>query len=159
MKLDQLACYAHDEAHAEAIRAAFGIARPFDGWVNDTVTGLVTLPRMGIVGAISVGQLRFNYDLGMEFEILTYLDGPHWHGPRMEYRLKEGFVSHVGFHLDADEDWPAISDDRLVQEMVTQHHTNAHLNNIGRTYHYRIYDFTRVTGMYHKFIRRLHVGK
>lgn len=155
MKFDQICCYAHTLAHAENIKASFGISK--GKWVEDIVTGDVKVWERGKMheAGVSVGKLLFNYDLGIEFEILQYLAGPHWQTLRSEFQSRKGMISHFGFHLENEEPWPEIDETLLAQEMITTAHTNPFLVFRGRRYHYKIYDLRETTGAYHKFIRRI----
>lgn len=157
IKLDQIATYAHDEEQADAIKRSLGLEKA--EWKLDEVVGRVDLPQRKIVGANSKGLLQFNYDLGIEFEILTYLEGPHWHQDWSD-EVRAGpfgvpFLSHIGIHLEGDE-FPAwAANFPLVQEMWTESHTNEYVNKMHRRYHYRILDARPMLGYYVKLIRRL----
>ena len=142
MKLDQIAYYAHNEEQVATVKEALGLLDA--PWIEDTAEGSVGTvhPADGSwVEGRSKGHLRFNYDLGIELEILTYLDGPHWHEGKHEFRAGNPFISHIGFHMDADEpvpDWVKATG-KLVQLMDTDSHTNAYIVQKQRTYHYEIY--------------------
>lgn len=150
MRLDQIAYYAHNDEQVARIKASMGLAEA--EWVEDIATGKVrTLTDSGV----SKGHLRFNYDLGIELEILTYLDGPHWHKGKVPFRRGQTFLSHVGFHMEEGERPPEWVTDSctLVQEMDTTEHTNEYVVSKGRTYHYEIY--SAPTGPDLKFIWRV----
>lgn len=136
MKLDQIAYYAHTDEQVEEIKKSMGLLDA--EWVEDIATGEVWLPD----GAgTSSGHLRFNYDLGIELEILTYLDGPHWHSSKLDFYLGNPFLSHVGFHMEEGERPPkrVVGEGKLVQMMDTTSHTNDYVVSRQRTYHYEIY--------------------
>jgi len=141
MKLDQIAYYAHTEAQSNEIKKAMGLLDA--EWIEDTAQGSVGTMRWS--GAweegYSKGHLRFNYDLGIELEILTYESGIHWHVDKPEFMERETFLSHVGFHMDKGEEVPAHVKEagKLVQVMDTDKHTNAYIVQKERTYHYEIY--------------------
>jgi hypothetical protein len=139
MKLDQIAYYAHNENQSQDIKKAMGLEH--GEWVLDRAAGEVLNPQVSPVWEASVGDLQFNYDLGVEFEILTYLEGPHWHEDKLECLHGEPFLSHLGFHMDAGEAVPAhvLEKGILVQEMNTHSHSNEYVNSRNRTYHYEIY--------------------
>ena len=150
MKLDQLAYYAHNDEQVKAIKESMGLGGA--EWVEDVAEGSVrTLTDSGT----SKGHLRFNYDLGIELEILTYLDGPHWHEGKVPFRRGKPFLSHIGFHMDEGERPPewVTQIGTLVQEMDTTKHTNEYVVEKGRTYHYEIYAVP--TGPDLKFIWRV----
>lgn len=162
MKADQTAYYVHNNAQAEQAAKMLGLSNPLEAadWVQDTVGGRV---RLGFNAGweYSKAHLRFNYAHGTEIELLTYLEGPHWHARNTaEFRSGQPFLSHIGFHLAPDESWPTyLAPELLVQEMVTDQHTNQFLIQRGRTYQYRIYDTRAWLGTYSKFIRRVEKGE
>lgn len=169
MKCDQIAHYVHNDVQAEMAAHRLGLtsseanhatATAGVGWVEDIVEGRV---RFGFSGdwEYSKAHLRFNYAHGTEIELLTYLEGPHWHARNTaEFRSGQPFLSHIGFHLAPDESWPTyLAPELLVQEMVTDRHTNQFLIQRGRTYQYRIYDTRAWLGTYSKFIRRVEKGE
>jgi len=142
MKLDQIAYYAHNEAQVASIKTAFGVEDA--EWVEDIATGNVVATSCltgQIESGISKGHLRFNYSLGIELEILTYLEGPHWHSGKIDFGRGVPFLSHLGFHMDEGERPPenVLSTGLLVQTMDTTEHTNDYVNSRGRKYHYEIY--------------------
>ena len=136
MKLDQIAYYAHNEEQAAMIKRAFGLNG--SDWVDDIATGLVEVRSMLDQ---SSGHLQFNYELGIELEILTYLDGPHWHEDKQDWKDGKPFISHIGFHMEEGEPVPKWVETfgTLVQVMDTKSHTNEYVRGKGRTYHYEIF--------------------
>jgi hypothetical protein len=149
MKLDQIAYYAHNDQQVEELKRSMGLLDA--EWIEDVATGDVQV-RTG--SGVSKGHLRFNYDLGIELEILTYLDGPHWHQGKVPFRRGHTFLSHIGFHMDEGERPPewVTTTGTLVQEMDTTEHTNDYVVSKSRTYHYEIYSVP--TGPDLKFIWR-----
>jgi hypothetical protein len=142
MKLDQIAYYAHNEDQVEKLKLQFGA---YEGeWIEDIATGDVSVmngPSGKTHEGLSRGRLRFNYDLGIELEILTYLEGPHWHMDKTDFLLGRPFLSHLGFHMEKDERPPekVMRDGLLVQVMNTTLHTNSYVNEKKRKYHYEIF--------------------
>lgn len=161
MKLDQLCIYAEDAASADRAKETLGLADK--KWIIDNVRGkVIVIDIYGdrIIGE-SEGVLRFNYDLGMEYEILTYTDGPNWHD--LHNSVQDAVrMGHVGFHLEDGEEFPDTAgtplEGKCVQEMLTLEHTNAAVIKAGRRYHYRIYDTVMELGYYTKIIRRIGDG-
>lgn len=154
MKIDQIAFYAPTDEHADQIKAQFGLIGA--NWIKDTVTAKSYV--YDGPAAINVAELQFNYDLGIELEILRYIEGPNWHtsNPVRSMSLKP-FISHVGIHLADRDDFPAMQHCKLVQETFTQKHTSEYLTTgagAGRKYHYRIFEMS--PGSYIKYIRRLY---
>lgn len=154
MKIDQIAFYASTDKHAEQIKSQFGLSNA--QWVKDTVAArskVWDLPERQ-----NVAELQFNYDLGIELEILRYVDGPHWMDPAMLcHSFLRPFISHVGIHLDDGEEFPKMEHCKLVQETFTVSHTAPYLTTgpaAGRKYHYRIFEMS--AGSYIKYIRRIH---
>lgn len=142
MKLDQIAYYVHNEDQATQVKKMFGLENA--EWVEDIVVGDVDiLLRDGTrMKGESKAHLRFCYALGMEFELLTYLEGPHWHYAKPEMISGKIFLSHVGFHMDPFEEMPIEFFNQarhvMLQEMFTKEHTNPFLLESGRRYHYKI---------------------
>jgi len=158
MKLDQIAFYARDLAQAARIKEQLGLAS--SDWVEDFVEGQVSvytgIPHTKPEVGHSRAHLQFNYAFGTEVEILTYLDGPHWHeGFAAQRPATKSWLSHIGFHLADGEDFPDVQWP-LVQELVTEVHTNEYVLSRGRTFHYRIYDARKAFGCYIKYIKRIH---
>lgn len=156
MKMDQIAFYAHSKKQADDIKAMFGLQRA--EWVEDIVEGEVTIPSLKIRGAYSKGHLQFNYDLGIELEILTYLEGPHWHITSGRHLNGKPFLSHIGIHLEEGEPFPETGLP-LAQVMLTSAHTNPYIVGKGRTYHYVIADGRQTCGAFIKYIRRIENGE
>lgn len=151
MKIDQVAFYARDEAEVEKIKNMFGLANA--DWIQDTVTAQSSIHGSSV--ETNVAQLEFNYSLGIELEILRYVSGPCWHDAVHKYNDRI-YLSHIGIHLDDDEDFPAMPHAHLVQETWTQSHTSDYIAAIGRRYHYKIFELS--LGNYIKYIKRIHKG-
>lgn len=159
MKLDQIAFYAATPTHADEIKAQFGLTNA--KWVLDTVTA-----RSIVAGndaeAENVAELQFNYDRGIELEIIRYISGPHWHVRRNpNFDKSRPFLSHAGIHLENGEDFPSTVWS-LVQETFTLSHTAEYLTKpgspgFGRKYHYRIFEVS--PGSYIKYIKRINPSK
>ena len=75
MKMDQIAFYCSDEAGQDKIKKMFGLENA--EWIRDEVTAK-SLFQDGTY-EINVADLQFNYDLGIELEILRYKKGKNWH--------------------------------------------------------------------------------
>jgi len=96
----------------------------------------------------------FNYDLGIELEILQYLEGPHCHLLNPLWPYEDATISHVGVHLGAEEEFPEMPAWKMVQEMITRSHTNPYLIKNKRRYHYKIFQ-QKAQHNYLKFIKRI----
>ena len=110
----------------------------------------------GREAVINEAYLQFNYDLGIELEIIRYTNGDNWHSPFGSANPMP-FISHVGIHLDAHEPMPELPHGcRLAQETFTISHTSEYLTKgagAGRKYHYRIFELAPQT--YIKYIKRI----
>lgn len=154
MKQDQIAYYSDIQQGTDYLKELLGLTN--EPWIKDTVTARSSV--FGRPFTQNIAQLQFCYKWGSEIEILRYISGPHWH-ERTTY--KPPFISHVGFHLDDDEDFPEIDGIgkgtcRLVQETFTEKHTSEYLTTglgAGRLYHYKIFQVQ--AGNYVKFIKRI----
>lgn len=151
MKIDQVAFYARSEDEANRIKAQFGLLDA--QWIRDTVTA-----RSIVRGSEhqNVAKLQFNYDLGIELEILRYTSGANWHELN-PLAVNDSFISHIGIHLEDGEEFPVMEHCKLVQETFTISHTAEYLTTgpaAGRKYHYRIFELS--PGSYVKYIRRIH---
>lgn len=154
--LDQIAFYAPGPLAEAEIKNMLGLANA--DWTEDYVTGDVKV--FGGDPSVSKAKLQFNYDLGIEVEILTYLEGPNWHRERERHSRhnddfefnprREAFVSHLGFHVN-DEDMPLLPW-RVAQSMITTFHSNPAI--AGRSYEYVIYDTKDMLGVDLKYIKR-----
>lgn len=162
MKIDQIAFYAKDKNAEAIIKSHFGLLNA--KWIEDEVTAESILNDDGDK-VINKAYLQFNYDLGIELEILRYDEmSEHWHVDQVFkqsiFAKSTGgyypFISHVGVHLDQGEDFPVVADAffDLVQETWTQKHTNPYIVEKGRLYHYRIYQ-CKNSKSYIKYIKRV----
>lgn len=152
MKMDQVAFLAVRESQIPDIKASLGLAEA--QWTEDEVTGRVVVHHGGAaLEGLSRAKLLFNYDRGIELEILHYVEGPHWHANMLQFLYGEPHLSHLGHHLEDQEPWPETPWP-LVQEMWTESHTNPAIA-LKRTYHYRIHDARQGLGVFLKFIRRI----
>jgi hypothetical protein len=151
MKTDQIAYYCSNSRSEEFLKRSLGLADK--EWIRDTVTGMSSV--WGGQPQKNIGELQFNYDLGIEVEILRYTSGPFWH--ESVNFSSEPFISHVGAHLEDGEEFPAFAGCRLAQETFTVSHTSEYLTTgaaAGRLYHYKIFELRR--GNYFKLIKRIH---
>lgn len=151
MKIDQIAYYASNQKCEDYIKDLLGLKN--EPWIKDTVTGMSSV--WGKPMAENVGELQFNYSLGIEVEILRYVKGPNWHD-EVQF-AKEPFISHIGAHLEDGEDFPTtFLGRRVAQETFTKSHTSDYLTTgagRGRLFHYKVFEINR--GNYFKVIRRI----
>lgn len=159
MKIDQIAFYCQSKEEATKLVKQLGLLDA--NWIEDRVTARSIVN--GVEGR-NVAELAFNYDRGIELEILRYVEGPSWHDTNPLFKGEAGkpFVSHIGIHLEDDEDFPPMESAVLVQETFTESHTAEYLTKegspgYGRTYHYRIFELS--PGSYVKYIKRIHPKK
>jgi hypothetical protein len=147
-KADQLAFIAFNDEDELAIKKQFGLENA--EWVEDHV--LARGEVRGLPGE-NKAKLLFNYDLGIELEILRYLEGPNY----AEW-LQGGSMCHVGFHYDpakGDGSVPTF-DAPIIQRVETVSHTNQYLLDNGRKYRYTIYNTLSTLGVFTKIIERIH---
>lgn len=143
MKADQIAFYVHNERQEQDVKEQLGLQDA--EWVHDIVEGYVSVWHQAgpwVERRLSRAKLAFCYEREMEIELLTYLEGPHWHEKKSSFIRRQPFVSHLGFHMDPGEKAPRSPLSRPVQVMDTFRHTNPYLLEKRRTYHYEIFDST-----------------
>jgi len=143
-KIDQLAFIAYNDEDEARIKAQLGLSDA--KWVEDNVVATGTVK--GHAGT-NVAKLLFNYDMGMEVEILRYTDGDNYADG-----IPGGHICHYGIHAEADKPAPTF-DAPIIQEVYTTSHTNEYLLSTGRTYHYTIYDTRATLGVCTKVIERI----
>lgn len=147
IKIDQLAFCAWDDKDEHFIKSFLKLEEA--DWIEDTVTA------RGTVGAYedatNVAKLQFNYDLEHEVEILRYLEGPNY----LDLAdIPGGRICHVGSHFVGDGNVPRV-DAPIIQQLVTQTHTNPFQAEHNRHYRYTIYNTYRPLGLFFKIIERL----
>jgi hypothetical protein len=147
-KLDQIAFFAKTDEDELEIKRRFGLEDA--DWIEDHV-----LARGVVLGkqAENQAKLLFNYDLGIELEILRYTAGPAY----TDVFIEPGMLCHIGFHYSGEGDVPTF-DVPIVQQVETVSHTNEYLRGIGRHYRYTIYDTWIEHGAYMKVIERIEPG-
>ena len=155
MKIDQICFYCSTEAAGLKVKRFFNLEHA--DWIQDKVTARSIFGNQAIPPSENIAELQFNYDLGIELEILRYVSGPSWHWTNPLNREPQ-FISHVGIHLHSAEDFPDSREFPLVQETFTQSHTGEYLTKpgspgYGRKYHYKIFEMS--PGSYIKYIRRI----
>lgn len=145
MKIDQIAFAAFDQRDEDMIKASLGLADA--EWVEDEVVASGTVAgREGTNRA----KLLFNYDYGIEVEILRYLEGPNYLEAQ---RIQPGTICHIGMHYTEGE-VPTFGR-RIIQQVETQSHTNPAVVDKGRRYRYTIYDTMALFGRNFKVIERI----
>lgn len=149
-KIDQMAFISFGEKDTAAIKKALGLEEA--QWIEDYVIA------EGMVrghAATNKARLLFNYDMGIEVEILQYLEGANY-----AERLAGGRICHYGIHADGfsvregHKKAPTF-DAPIVQQVETMSHTNPFLLESGRRYRYTIYDTIGSLGVYTKVIERI----
>lgn len=143
-KIDQLAFISHSEEDTRKIKETLGLQNA--DWTEDIVVASGEV--RGQTGT-NKARLLFNYDMGIEVEILQYLEGPNYasnlHGQR---------ICHYGIHATAGKPVPTF-DAPIIQRVKTREHSNEFLLKTGRTYQYTIYDTMHTLGVYTKVIERI----
>jgi hypothetical protein len=162
MKIDQIALYTDSPFIAQGLLGhLFGLTE----WTPDIVVAHGTV--FGEPVAQVAGELWFNYQAGIEVEVLRYFTNNHWHAKRAEERNYPSlvypriFVSHLGMHVD-DMAVARVPFEKagwhVAQELWTDSHTNPYLLERGRTYHYVVWDSRHIIGFDLKLIQRLEAG-
>lgn len=154
LQIDQLAFVARNDNDEKLIKRMLRLEAA--EWVVDRVTAV------GYVAGVEPNQtnyakLQFNYDLGIEVEILRYEDGPNYVDHQS---IPSGNLAHIGFHVEKGKSLPPRMRDfvfsaNVIQQVETQHHTNKFLIETGRRYRYTIYDTRPLFGVNLKVIERL----
>jgi hypothetical protein len=149
MNFEQIAIYVHDEDQADYIKRFYGAEK----WIIDEPVGTAVVDGMTME---LHAKLQFNYDVfnGKELELITCEGSGHIYASHPQWSNYQPFIAHFGCHV---EEWPDI-DAPLRQEMWTRTHTNPHLLEIGRTYHYKVYDTLSRCGVFTKLIKRINHG-
>lgn len=154
LKIDQLAFIARNDTDELLIKRLLRLQDA--DWVEDHVVaeGYVR----GFPGVQSnTAKLLFNYDLGIEVEILRYTEGPNY--PEVG-GVPQGHLAHIGMHVEKGKDISGslkglVFSCAIIQQVETKEHTNAFLLETGRRYRYTIYDTKPLFGVYLKVIERL----
>lgn len=161
-KMDQLAFASQGEGLAKDIMARLG-----GEWIEDTVE-FVTLDGSNT----GTYKLYYNYDFGIEYELLVWKSGLFWLQP-VVYPLgsistpqREGALSHhipvpshIGTHVPnavkAASEWATYLGVKVAQAVETVRHTNEYLLERNRRYRYVILDTRHILGADLKFIERI----
>lgn len=154
LKIDQLAFLARNDQDEFMIKKLLRLHNA--DWVEDNVVAEGYVRGFGDEGR-NVAKLLFNYDLGVEVEILRYVDGPNY--PDIG-EVPSGTLAHIGMHIEKSKEIPPSLENfvfasPIIQQVVTKEHTNQFLIDSGRRYRYTIYDTKNLLGVYLKVIERL----
>ncbi len=161
MKVNQISYYANTEQAERLIKQTFAVAD--DSWWSDRIicTNRIFPPHGRPYQCRAIAEVQRTFDLGIEIEILRYIEGSSWHNHLPNMIALRGsmipFLSHVGILLDEKESFPDEEDMnelrwQLVQETTTHQHQNEEEAEKRRTYKYKIYE--SVPGTYLKYIKR-----
>ena len=147
IRIDQLAFCAYTDEDEKAIKQFLKLEDA--AWIEDTVTakGIVT----GIANVTNIAKLQFNYDLEHEVEILRYINGPNYLDA---FEVPGGRMCHIGSHFVGSGNVPRV-DAPIVQQLVTEIHTNPFQAEHNRHYRYTIYNTYNRLGLFFKIIERL----
>lgn len=160
LQLDQIAFFVKDDEGEQAVKEQWGLQGA--EWIEDTVVaeGLVR-GSDGLAIGTNKAKLLFNYDLGIELEILRYIEGPNYCDV---LGLQNGQMCHVGMHTEKgaplmDEGILAgmFPKSEVIQTVRTQKHTNQFLLDTGRKYRYTIFDSHPLLNCCLKVIERIEV--
>ncbi len=154
LKIDQLAFISRSTEDTAVIKSNFRLQDA--DWVEDYVEARGYV-RGAERNATNTARLLFNYDLGVELEILQYTDGPNY--PDVG-KVPSCSLCHIGFHVEKGKKIPGALQNwvfayPMIQQVETQKHTNQFLLDTGRRYKYTIYDTRDFLGVYLKVIERI----
>ena len=113
LKIDQLAFLARSDKEEEQIKRLLRLQEA--DWVEDHVIAEGYVRGFG-EKAINRAKLLFNYDLGVEVEILRYLEGANY--PDVG-NVPGGQLVHVGMHVEKGKQLP---DELVVQAARDEEH-------------------------------------
>lgn len=150
IKLDQIAFCAWTDEDERDIKKFLHLDAA--DWIEDTVTARGQVYKN--MDATNTAKLLFNYDLEMEVEILRYIEGPNYLALA---QMSGGRMCHIGSHFIGDGDVPRL-DVPIIQQLVTQTHTNPFQAEHNRHYRYTIYNTYERLGVFFKIIERLDRG-
>lgn len=151
LKLDQIAFIARSDEDERLIKSSLGLS--LADWTEDECVAKGSV--RGHPGEqTNRAKLLFNYDMGIEVEILRYIEGANYADVN---QIPSCQMCHIGFHVEKGAKVPSTSPFKfpIQQCVVTQTHTNQFLIDSGRRYRYTIYDSTAVFGTHLKVIERL----
>lgn len=148
--LDQIAFACNHDEDVDMIKDQLGLldAR----WIQDEVIAHGEVD--GLPGT-NHARLLFNYDYGIEIEILQYLDG---HNYVRSQSLESGEICHLGFHMNEHCEVP-FGRLRVAQKVETSLHTNPAVIAANRSYRYTIFDARGIFGTNLKVIERITKGE
>lgn len=118
-------------------------------WIEDTVTAFGQVGDKN--GVSNTAKLLFNYDLDHEVEILRYTSGLNYLD---QLGIPSGHICHIGMHVLTGMDVQRI-DAPVIQQVVTQTHTNPFVLRNNRHYRYTIYNTQARLGVLLKVIERI----
>lgn len=153
MKLEQIAIATNNPRKTmDFLNAIFSLST----WSQDTVIANAMV--FGAEPEDNKAQLNFNYELGVELEVLEYQEGNNWHKARVAAGATFPFLSHIGYHCTEEEAQLQIELMRAIgvgiaQEVFTTSHTNEVIAG-KRLYHYIVFDSAHAIGFDLKLIVR-----
>lgn len=147
VSLDQIAFCARTDEDVEQIKKTLQLDDA--SWIQDTVSAFGQVGDEHGVG--NTARLWFNYELDHEVEILRYDTGMNYLDV---YKVPSGHLCHIGMHVLRGVPEQRI-DAPVIQQVVTQTHTNPFLLRNNRHYKYTIYDTRPRLGVFLKLIERL----
>ena len=161
MKLDQIAYTSINEMDAFTTKKMLGLH--LSDWIKDSMVGDMEVFTQDSLGQVDshiipvTADLEFNYDNGVEIEILRFTSGTVNY---ISHLAKDaGEICHIGHHLEDGEEFSDVVPKGmfLAFRTITTSHTNEFLNQTGRKYEYRIYypNSEAQTDVAYKYIKRI----
>ncbi len=157
-KMDQLAFVARNDSDERTIKKFLRLDNA--DWVEDEVVAQGYVRGAGHP-CTNKAKLLFNYDLGIEVEILRYLEGDNYVD---RTGIPSCMLAHIGLHLEKGQRMPDALDNLVftaphAQQVWTVSHTTDFLVSTGRRYKYTIYDTRALLGVHLKVIERIEPGE
>jgi hypothetical protein len=154
LKIDQIAFGVNNENQVKDVKRNLNLSNA--DWVEDEVVAEGFVEAHGF-GSTNRARLLFNYDLGIEVEILQYLEGPNYLDWCYGSDLPR--LCHIGMHaVEGNNGFPTHSFGlEICQKVTTISHTNPAVNEANRRYEYTIYNATKILGTCLKTIKRLSI--
>lgn len=93
LKIDQIAIATKDSFKLLKLLTNLGLTE----WTRDVVIAEGSV--RGEESLTNCAILNFNYQMGIEFEVLEYTNGKSWHDELRKLEGDANFLSHIGYHL------------------------------------------------------------
>lgn len=149
IKIEQIA-YVTDRP--DALKMILGSRLGLKTWNEDEVVARGWVWGQGPV--VNRAKLLFNHEMGIEYEILHYIEGENWHRHIRDTGVQP---SHLGTHVEDLEGAVAHFSQYygIAQRVETVAHANGYLRSVKRRYNYVVFDSRQELGFDLKLIQRI----